>query len=355
MTATTLLRPTTQVRRVSAADRMLGEHYDRGIPAGKLINVSAGKLSTYQPNHVGSDIISQRCEVGRDEERTITKFFARQTGVRLDSGAPVTPLPLPFHRLQDVSFSTFHRQHLMSGVQTIRVWDPVRGGWILNYRMAHALSRNLVTWRRLAFGPWGQKGTKQVELADDMRALCFRPQGGEAGAGTIGFAKVRVRTAAQLAAYLTQPESTGYRLMKGLTLPHGWAGPGQLEPLTDGSIFMTFHHGRWDPHPSKFALSGRERPREYFGARTMFDPDSLEFWDHEVTVTRRSFDHCLDRHIAKREDLVKVVYPMSNLPWGDGTAEHLFGIGDCLAGVVYLPDWCAGKYANQVNNYSLAA
>ncbi|MDP3130415.1 MAG: DUF1861 family protein, partial [Bacillota bacterium] len=157
----------------------------------------------------------------------------------------------------------------------------------------------------------------RVERMGDLHVFT-RPQGGSAGAGTIGYYRTHDLTGVNPTAIEQAP------LLFTQFPPGCWGGVNQILPLDNGLLGIVGH----------IATMSEGDVRHYYGMSFVFDPATRQSTEVEILCERRDFQD----GAAKRPDLVDVVFLGGLVRHDNGTATLFTGLSDAEAHSAIIDD-----------------
>ena len=188
----------------------------------------------------------------------------------------------------------------------------------LRYRMDFYRGPSLESLKFAFSGPIGMKDIRFKQLRNGRVAVFSRPQGAIGGRGQIGFALCDSWDAINAELIGSAP------VFDGQLLKDEWGGVNEVHLLANGYLGVLGHIACFDSR----------HHRHYYPMVFMVDPTSRRRTPIRI-IARRSY---FPNGVAKRPDLVDVVFSGGMVRNGGGTAQLYAGISDVAAAVVELPD-----------------
>ena len=256
----------------------------------------------------GKRIIAGRVEP-RDTEDSLVQFFTEKNGVWVEvEGSPV-------FKLQDPFFTRINGQLIFGGVE---IFSYPSKPDMLNWRTVFYKGVNLSDLKCFLRGPDGMKDIRLVQLKDGSIGVFTRPQGKKGGRGKIGF--MRIDSLEDLTPKMIEDAP----LLENLFLDEEWGGVNECHLLKSGYVGVLGHIACFD----------RIGHRHYYPMTFIFNPETKEVFEFSLLATREDFLPGM----AKRPDLVDVVFSGGLIRNPDGSAEFYAGISDCEAQKITVDD-----------------
>jgi hypothetical protein len=294
------------------------KNYKSGFKkADKLRFASIEKQDVYNitaPFKIGEEtFLLGRVEARETEGGSKTIFF-RKKG---ESWQPEYCYPVL--TLEDPFLTKIKDFFILGGVQVTQ--RPNRK--FLGFRTVFYKGKEMTDLKEFAYGPWGMKGIRVVELPNGKIGVFTRPRGKKGARGNIGFTIVNSLDELK-PRFLSSVELIPERFAKG-----EWGGVNQVFLLKNGKIGALGHAARYSNHKKKDS-----RMRFYYPIAFCFDPETKETSNIRLLVRRAE----LPEGDAKRPDLYNVVYPGGITRNNDGTASLYAGVSDAEAYEIIIND-----------------
>ena len=272
-----------------------------GIPGRDVYNICA----PFEWN--GHEVIAGRVEK-RDEEFSEIVLFSESGG----TWHPVKGVPT-FPGLQDPCITKIDGHPVLGGVRYPVTFGEDTGAWQMEFYQlsAHPGTRKILT------GPPKMKDIRFVQLPDSRIVVLTRPQGERGGRGKIGYFVVDSLDGAT-------PEAIEHAPLLDQCPPEQWVGANEAHVLHNGKIGVL-------GHIASFSDDGH---RHYYSMAFAIDLETGDSTEPEVIATRSDFPP----GVAKRPDLVDVIFSGGIRRLDNGRAKLYAGLSDAEAGYVEIPD-----------------
>ncbi|OAB46338.1 hypothetical protein PGLA_02040 [Paenibacillus glacialis] len=296
-------------------ETLLEQYLDKSEPVinpVKLLFTGVGERDVYNITapfeDEGEIVIAGRVE-SRDSEHSEIMFFVE----RYDAWVPREGMPKL--TLQDPFYTRIGEEIVLGGVEVYP--HPTNDG-ALAWRTVMYKGKRLQDLTLFFTGPNGMKDLRIAEIHDGSIAMFTRPQGEKGGRGKIGFTQL-----ASLAE-LTIERIEETPLLKDQFIEAEWGGANDLHLLSNGMIGILGHIASFDEAEN----------RHYYPMVFVLDPRTGDYSDIELIAVRDRFLP----GVAKRKDLIDVVFSGGLVRKEDGTADLYAGISDAEAHRITIPD-----------------
>lgn len=242
-----------------------------------------------------------------------TEKAGMKLGKRKVRGEQINGMEDPFYAIVDGEL-------ILGGVETFKINEQGHLGYRTIFYRDNG--NGLLHLQRFTEGPRGMKDIRLAQLPDKSIVVITRPQdqaveNGGRGKNAILFL--------QNINDLTADNIKKARLIHNQTGSKEWIGSNQIFPLENGDIGFLSHVAMFKDEQSK--------ERGYYV--TVY---TLENPEPRILLIRTDLGEADDELIAKRPDLVDVLFSGGLVRNGDGTAWLYIGVGDALAFRVLIAD-----------------
>ena len=272
-----------------------------GVDGRDVYNISAP--FTY----LEQTVIAGRVEK-RDEELSEIVLFTESA----DGWIPVDGAPV-FHGLQDPCATNIGGKLLLGGVRFPIEFPNGETGWQMDFYLESGDGQ----FEKVLSGPPKMKDIRFVQQAGGSIVVFTRPQGDKGGRGEIGY------FVAQSLEEITHERINAAPLLD-LCPEEEWVGANEAHVLANGKIGVLGHIAR-------FSHDGH---RHYYSMVFCLDPVTGKYSPLEIIAKREDFP----AGVAKRPDLVDVIFSGGIRRLDDGMARLYAGLSDAEAGYVDIPD-----------------
>ncbi len=214
--------------------------------------------------------------------------------------------------LEDPFFTTIGDLFVLGGVEVEKKNEKLR------YRTAFYRGKEIHSLKRFAYGPWGMKDIRLVELPNDGIGVFTRPQGKKGRRGKIGF------TIIDSLSKLTPRKLSSAELIRGQFYRGEWGGVNQAMVLDNGKLGILGHIARY---------SKDKKNRFYYPVVFCFDYFRWEKTPLKIILRRAE----LPEGEAKTPGLYNVIFPGGIIREGEN-AKLYVGVGDAEAYEVTIKD-----------------
>lgn len=221
---------------------------------------------------------------------------------------------------EDPFYAVVNGELIVGGVETFVINDKGH----LGYRTVFFRDnkKGILHLERFAQGPRGMKDIRLAQLKDGSIVVTTRPQSKsveKGGRGKIGILFL------QSIEDLNERSIQQARIIHNQTGEREWIGGNQIFPLENGDIGFLSH----------VAMFKNEKTKErgyYISVFTLNNPEP------RIILVRDDLGEAINEKIAKRPDLVDVLFSGGLVRNGDGTAWLYIGVGDALAFRILIAD-----------------
>ncbi len=205
--------------------------------------------------------------------------------------------------LEDPHLTKIDGFFVLSGVETKTARDK------LKWRTVFFKGKDLRKLKKFAYGPWGMKDIRLIELPSKKIGIFTRPQGKKGRRGKIGYTEIE-----NLKQIKPRKLASAKIINHNLFGRGEWGGANEPVLLKTGKIGVLGHVARFSKDKNKF----------YYPMVFAFDPAT--FKTSSIRLIGRRAE--LPEGNAKKPDLYNVIFPGGIKRNGDGTAKIYVGVGD---------------------------
>ncbi len=234
-------------------------------------------------------------------------------GKRVIRGEQINGMEDPFYAIIDGEL-------ILGGVETFKLNEQGHLGYRTIFYRDNG--NGILHLQRFTEGPRGMKDIRLAQLPDKSIVVVTRPQaealenGGRGRNAILFLQKIDDLTPANIAQA---------RIIHNQADAKEWIGSNQIFPLENGDIgFLS--------HVAMFKDESTKERGYYISVYTLNNPEP------RIILVRADLGEADDALIAKRPDLVDVLFSGGLVRNGDGTAWLYIGVGDALAFRVLIED-----------------
>lgn len=234
-------------------------------------------------------------------------------GKRIVRGEQINGMEDPFYAIIDGEL-------ILGGVETFKLNEQGHLGYRTIFYRDNG--NGILHLQRFTEGPRGMKDIRLAQMPDKSIVVVTRPQGERLENGGRGRNAILFL---QKIDDLTPANISKARIIHNQTGNKEWIGSNQVFPLENGDIgFLS--------HVAMFKDESTKERGYYISVYTLNNPEP------RILLVRTDLGESDDELIAKRPDLVDVLFSGGLVRNGDGTAWLYIGVGDALAFRVLIAD-----------------
>ena len=218
-------------------------------------------------------------------------------------------------KLQDPFYSRINGDLVIGGVE---VWPNEKEPGYLCWRTLFYKGKSINQLELFANGPDYMKDIRLIELQNGRIGIFTRPRGEIGGRGQIGFLTIRSLDEINADTLLNA------KLIDGQFIKEEWGGANELHLLNNGLIGVLGHIACYD----------EKENRHYYSITFSLNPNTGEVSPMKIIATRADFI----TSVAKRADLVDVIFSGGIVRRSDGKADLYVGVSDAESHRIVIPD-----------------